>query len=527
VSGAGGGELIPGAPVGSYERVLQRDLVHGSLWTLMSSLVLVPLTCAVSLVLAHVLHPAGLGRLATYIAVFAVATTVANLGVSDATVQWLAEARALGETDRERGLIRRCAGYHSYVEGPVVAVVALVLLHHAGWPAAIVGAVAVWLTQILGTSTVILTATARNAAAAKLALVTAMAVQVAVVSSAVAAHSPSLTYVCQLSVTCLGPVLCLLALSGAERSAVLHPVLSTANPPGFRRYGLSACAGALVSGLVFGRSELFVLQAHHRLLAAGLFTVATGLASQITIPMDALMGPLVPTAAGVVAVAPERALPALQRALRVSSLLGALTAAVAVPAVYVLIPFAFGSDYTAARNGFLALGLASCLQSVVVPVSAFAFATRSAAAVLRADLVCLVVDALLALTLIPVVGLTGAVVASASAQVLSLLLLVRVVVRRMRIGTADIAGPARSFLWGPVGGVLAVTVARASDLRAAPAVVLAVAVGLASTAVVFRLGPMRLDVEEMTRLDDNLPVPVRRLFRWLCLFLGARIGVVQ
>ena len=113
-----------------------------------------------------------------------------------------------------------------------------------------------------------------------------------------------------------------------------------------------------------------MLQANGKLLAAGLFAVATGIASQITIPMDALMGPLVPTAAGLVAAAPQRALPVLQRSLRISSLLGALTATVVVPAGYVLIPYAFGTEFTSAKDGFVALALASS-SSVIVPVSAF------------------------------------------------------------------------------------------------------------------------------------------------------------
>jgi O-antigen/teichoic acid export membrane protein len=272
VSSTGAGEVTAretlrgGAGVGArpspYEGALKKDLIRGSLWTLLSAVVMVPLAFAANLVLAHELHPAGLGRLATYIVAFGLATTVINLGMSDATVQWLAEARALGAFDAERALIRRCAGYHSLIEGPIVAGIALWLLHGAGWPAAAVAAAAVWLTQIAGTSSVILTATARNTIVAKLTLATAMAVQVAVVAAAVSRHSAPFTYAAQLTAASLAPALCLLVLSRVERQGVMHPTLRGRNPPGFTRYGVSACAGALVSGLVFGRSELFVLQAN-------------------------------------------------------------------------------------------------------------------------------------------------------------------------------------------------------------------------------------------------------------------------
>jgi O-antigen/teichoic acid export membrane protein len=512
-----------GTPPVDYQGALKRDLIRGSLWTLLSAVVMVPMAFAANLVLAHELHPAGLGRLATYIVAFSLATAVVNLGVSDATVQWLAEARALGAFDAEQSLIRRCAGYHSFIEGPIVAGLAVVLLHSAGWPAAIAASAAVWLTQIAGTSSVILTATARNALVAKLTLATAMAVQVTVVAAAVARHSAPFTYACQLIAATLAPLVCIVVLSRVERQSVLNPTLRGQNPPGFNRYGVSACAGALVSSLVFGRSELLVLQANGKLLAAGLFAVATGIASQITIPMDALMGPLVPTAAGLVAAAPGRALPVLQRSLRISSLLGALTAAVVVPAGYVLIPFAFGSGFTAAKDGFVVLGLASCLQSVVVPVSAFAFATRSAAAVLRADLACLIVDAGLAFGLIPVIGLNGAVIASASAQVLSLLLLVRVVVRRMHVSVVEVVAPTQSFWWGPVGGLLAVAVVTLVDPPTGIALVVAVAIGLTSTCLVFRIGRMRLDARELADVMRSLPARLYLPFRWLCLMLGCRL----
>jgi O-antigen/teichoic acid export membrane protein len=523
VRGGTGSGTGTGTRPSPYEGVLKKDLIRGSLWTLLTAVVMVPLAFATNLVLAHELHPAGLGRLATYIVAFTLATTVINMGMSDATVQWLAEARALGAFEAERSLIRRCAGYHSFIEGPIVAGLAFWLLHGAGWPAAAVAAAAVWLTQIAGTSSVILTATARNTIVAKLTLATAMAVQVAVVATAVSRHSAPFTYAAQLTAASLAPALCLCVLSRVERQSVLRPTLRGHNPPEFARYGVSACAGALVSGLVFGRSELFVLQANGRLLAAGLFAVATGIASQITIPMDALMGPLVPTAAGLVAAAPQRALPVLQRSLRISSLLGALTAAIVVPAGYVLIPYAFGTAFTSAKDGFVALALASCLQSVIVPVSAFAFATRSAAAVLRADLACLIVDAVLAFTLIPLIGLTGAVIASAAAQVLSLLLLIRVVVGRMQISVVDVVSATRSFWWGPIGAMLAVGVVAVTNLPTAIALVVAVAIGLVSTCLVFRIGSMRLDPRELGDLMRNLPGRLHLPFRWLCQMLGCRL----
>lgn len=507
-------EEDPVAAQTAYRERLKGDLVRGSLWTLVATAVAIPINFGVSLVVAHSLGPSGLGRLATYTAIFGLVTIALNVGTTDATVQWIAEARALGRRATERALIRRCAGYHAFIEGPLVALVALILVWPAGPAPAVVSAVFVWLIQALGTSTVVMTATAQNALVARLTLITTLITEGTVVAVAVSTHSSLLIFAYPLAATCAGPALCLLALDHDSRSAILSPRLAFDDPAGFRRYALSACAGTLVSTLVYGRSEIFLLKAHHLTVPTGLFALATGLASQITIPMDSLMGPIVPTAAGLYASAPERAAAALRRALGLTSALGALTAATIVPAVYLGIPLLYGAHFRGADRAFEILGFVSCLQSVIVPVSAFALATRSAGAVLRTNLLCLLTDAALAVTLIPVLGLYGAVVANGAAQVLSLALLTRVVNRRVGTTWSDTANTCRAFALGPIIGSAAIAIGSVVPSGALVRAIVALGVGLALFHLAARISPaIRLPAEDLAEVVGRLPRSLKPVFR--------------
>lgn len=454
-------------------------MVRGSLWTAVVTILALPMTFVASVVVARSLSPEGLGRFATYVAVFAIVGAISNLGWSEATMQWLASATARGERPQSIALIRRCAGYHVVVAGPITALAAFLLLLPSGATVAVAAFVIVWVMFVLGTSTVILTATARNATAAQIALVATTATQLAVLSAALATESPSTTWVVQLGALCLGPAMAVVALAGWQRRALLRPKLSFRQPQGFFAYATSACAAGLVASIVFGRSEIFVLQANDLLAAAGVFTVVTGLASQITAPIDSLLAPLAPIAAGVVAVDGELARRSFARALRVSAFLGAAAACVIVPVGVMIIVPLYGDAFAAAPAPFLVLALVSCMQSVLGPVTAFAFATRSAPQILRVNLICLGADIALTVGLVPILGLWGAVIGNASAQITSLLLMSLVVSRRLDVpmkgllrdagvfgvglvlgaagGAACLAGEGADLFWAPVLALVGAT----------------------------------------------------------------------
>src|SRR4051812_2565985 len=102
---------------------MQRDMVRGSLWTLGASLIYMPLSFLVNIVVVHSLGPSEYANFAVYVAVFAVAIPVANGGISETTMQWIATAHAQGNSAALLDVIRRCAGYHMLIQGPLMAVI--------------------------------------------------------------------------------------------------------------------------------------------------------------------------------------------------------------------------------------------------------------------------------------------------------------------------------------------------------------------------------------------------------------------
>ena len=296
-------------------------MVRGSLWTLVAGLTSIPVAFAVNLVVARALGPGGYGRLATYAALVGVVTTILNLGISQSTVQWMAEMRLDEIGPKRLHLIRNCVGYHAFLQGPAAAAVVFFLLRDSNPWMAGVAALAMLATCALGTSSVILTATAQNASVAKVSMVASLLLQATTIVVAVTTRSANATYAAMVVAALLGPVLCFILIPGRDKRAFLHPLILRRLPAGFIRYGLSACGAGLVGTLVFGRSEIFVLEWQRLTAAAGNFALATGLAGQITVPMDSVMGPLLPTVTRLLSDAPDasRRQPAAQSALLPSS----------------------------------------------------------------------------------------------------------------------------------------------------------------------------------------------------------------
>jgi O-antigen/teichoic acid export membrane protein len=492
------------------------DMIRGSLWTLVTAVTGVPVAFAVNLVVARALGPSGYGRIATYAAVVGVATIVLNLGISQATVQWIAEMQ-LGDFGPKRlNLIRNCVGYHALLEGPAAAAVVFFMLRDSR-PWVWIGAgLAMLATCAIGTSSVILTASARNSSAAKIALAANLALQATTIVVALATRSANATYGAMVIAGVLGPAMGYFLLRSDDRRAFFHPLVLKRLPAGFVRYGFSACGAALVGTLVFGRSEIFVLQWHGLSFAAGIFALATGLSGQITIPMDSVMGPLLPTATRLLAAAPARATETASRSLRVTSVLASFTMATAIPTVYIAIPLLFGRRFELARSPFLLLGLVSCLQSVTVPLSMLVYATRKASSVLRINLICVAVDAGLAVGLVPVLGLWGAVIANSAAQVLSLGLLIIVAVREVGIDAKAVYFACRPLILGLAAAGLAVMVALLVPAPIGVLLIVAPLIGFTALAIGFRRLPTwAISAVDGALVEASLPVWLRIPYRWI------------
>lgn len=456
----------------SYLSRLRHDAVRGSFWTAAASVIGLPFTFAANVIVARSLGPQNLGRLATYIAAFSIVGIFTNFGWSEATVQWLAAATARDEAEERLRLISKCAGFHILVAGSAQALCAFVLIGPSNLAFALIGAALSFVTQALATSTVVLTASARNAMSAQIALGMTTATQLGFMATAAVTRAAVPTWIALLVANTITAVVAASVLRRDERRALFHPEIRVWHgiQSQFVKYSASACGAALVGVLVFGRSEIFVLRANGLLRAAGVFAVITGLASQLTGPLDSLLGPLTPMAAGLVATGKPRARRIFLRTTRLSAFLGTAAACALVPMAILLLEPLYGRSFVTGRAPLLFLGLVSCGATVIGPIRAFAFATRSAAAVLRANVTCLAVDALLAVSLVPALGLWGAVVANGVAQILSFVLLTRIVSRKLDVSVGLFLRETRLFwlatIVGTGEGTACVLLARSNVLYA-------------------------------------------------------------
>ncbi|WP_338182156.1 lipopolysaccharide biosynthesis protein [Jatrophihabitans sp.] len=491
---------------------LRTDMVRGSLWTLLSAVLSMPVAFVANLIVVRSLGTVEYGRFAFYVATYGVLVTLVNAGVSDATVQWLAGAHARGDREQSAALVRTCAGYHVFIEAPVVAVVTVLLLHDAPLGFVLAAVVANFVTMAIGTSTVVLTATARNAFAARVSLVMTLAAQATVAATAVVQHEGSAAWALRAVALAIGPCLAVAGVAGHLRPMLFRPRLPRRLPAGFLSYGVAAWSSALVTMLLLDESEIFVLRWYDDLAAVAVFAVLTTVANQLTVPMDSLMAPLVPIAAGLVGSAPHLASPALDRSLRVTALSATLTCGVALPAAAELLPAVFGGRYGHDTAAFVALATLSCLSSAAGPLRAFAFATRQVVGVLRINVLGLAVDAALALSLIPAYGLRGAVLALLVGQALSIVLVLRLVAKVLERRPGSVLVEVRAAVVGVVAGVAAVLAAADVDGTGVRTVV-GVVVGAVIVLGSLRLLPgLRMNAGDEAVIVAGLPPRLGRAF---------------
>lgn len=441
---------------------LQVRAMHGSWWTAVQALIGLPVTVVVNLVVARTLGPHGYGTLASYLTAYALIFALVSGGVSDATVQWGAAAYARGDRPDLRSITRRCAGYHVYIKAPLAAFAAFFLLGAAPLKVQLLGALAVGVTMLLDTPGVVLTAMSYNAVLAKLVLVGSIAVQLSVVTAAVQSHEAEPTWVARMAAGWLVPLLTFVVAPRDIRRASVRPSFPLRWPTGFWSYALLTMVAGVLTSLVFSRSELLVLDAYGQTANAGVFALAAGLAGQITAPIDAMLGPLLPAAAALLAIDRTRAAAAVERGLRLSTLALSPLALVAIPAVAILIPSLYGSRFGTSGDLFVALAAVSCLQSVLHPVTAFMIALRMPRAMLLINGCSLIVDLGLVFALAPSLGATGAVIGNVAGQIFSLTAASALLSRHL-----DVDLSAMTSAVAPFGGaVLIASAAAASGLWA-------------------------------------------------------------
>lgn len=463
---------------------LQSSAMRASLWTAIQAMIGLPLSVVVNLVVARTLGPHGFGLVASYMAAYGLVLIVLNAGISDATIQWGAAAYARGDRTELLAICRRCAGFHLLFEAPLSIVAALFLLRHESLTTQVVAAVAIALTMACGTTTVALTAVSMNTRLAKLNIVVGFSIQLAVLTAAVQSHAPGPTWAARIALSTLAPLGAVLLAPADIRRATFAPLIPRGWPPGFARYGVRTLVAGLVTTLVFSRCEILVLDAYGETASAGLFALAAGLASQMTAPVDAMLGPLIPAAASLVEIGRERAAPAVLKGIRLSALATAPIATLAIPSLAVLTPVLYGGRFASTGALLVSLAAVSCLQSVLHPVTAFVAALRRPLLVLAINAAALAADLLLVVALVPAFGAVGAVVGNSAGQLISLAVSLWVLRANLSLGLREAAsalipfvGVAAASITGAVLGIVLRDHGASAVLAAVAGVAFATVVG--------------------------------------------------
>lgn len=499
--------VTPGhAPLGRGE--LQDRAIKGAMWTVIHTLVSLPIAFAVNIVIARVLGVVDYGRLAYLTTVMGVAGGIVSLGIGTGLVQFGAKAHAAGRTEAVKQLLSRTQGFRLMVVAPALTLV-VISIARVELPLLIIAVVfGVLVPASLAGAAACLTIENKTDAGAKNAMVVNVLTQIAVLAAVFTLGTADSIWAARLVVGGAAVALTMIYISPAYRRAVLRPALPRRFPPGFWRFAVPAGAAGLVGTLVVSRTEVLVLTWMSAAEAAGVFALAFGLAGHIFAPAQALLGPLVPAVSGLREVDEDAVARALTRTLRASSTVVALLVAGALPAFAVLVPTIYGREYDAVPPVLIALGIAGGVLIIAGPVHAFVQARLLGGLLLRVNVLALAANVVLAVVLIPLFGLWGAVIANISAAILQLLLLLGTEVRALGLPWSEAV---RSTIPSGVGAIACLSgwsTATASSLAPVVGSLLAGAVGLG--VVILGLWVLRTGITS----DDSAAI-LRPLPSWL------------
>jgi O-antigen/teichoic acid export membrane protein len=314
-----------------------------------------------------------------------------------------------------------------------------------------------------------------------------------------------------------------LVLDRWGRHAAVRASVPRGFPTGFWRYALPTMGAGLVGMLVFSRSEIVFLSWMGDAEAVGLFALAFGVAAQLTAPVDALLGPLLPAIAGIVNAHPSTVRAGRERSLRASSFLSGLILAGAVPSLTLCLPLIYGAAYEPAQYVFFVLALTATLRSVCNPLLAFFNARRQAGTLLWINGGALALNSILAVSLIPSLGIVGALVANSGAQLMVLALLVFLESRREDESALPLLASMRAWGIGLCSALLALWVG--VELQPSPMVALFLAffMGLFAFIAGIRVLSGGLLASDWEVLANALPPAVAPIARYGARLTGARL----
>jgi len=490
---------------------LQRRAARGATWSTISVTVSLPLAIAVSVILARSLGPEQFARFAYLTFLVPLLIVLLELGFAPAIIRAGSQAFARGDLAGTRDLLSKAFGW-SLLRLPIVCAVVLVIARPEPAIAVVVVAALVLLTAG-GAIVFSLQVENRGATSAKLAFLQGFASSVSSIVAASVSDSGTTVWAITLASGVAVLPVWLVVADPSLRRAALRPRLPRGLPEGFWRYGVTATVLALVSTLVFSRSEVVILEALGEQQALAVFALAFGLAQRLTTPVDTLLGPLIPALSAIASAHPERLRPGFGRALRLSSTAVAFLAGAAFIGTTLAAPVLFGPEYEGTAAVFAALAGVSLLRSAAQPYIAVAHAVGRLGGLVRANGIALIVDVALAVALIPTLGVWGAVIANAVGALLALVLSVRAIPQAGSVRDAGV--PTRKLLAVTGGSVAAAYAAGAVGGTAGPAIgaLAAYAVGACAFLTLARIFGGLLRESDSAVLLDVLPSRIARFSR--------------
>lgn len=496
---------------------LQDAAVRGAAWTMLHTVVSIPIGFLVNLLLARILAPEGYGRLALLTTIISIVGSVIAVGMTPAMVQFGSKAHALGHTDEVRQLLRSSQGFRLLVVAPIMTLV-LVLTIDVPLPLLVLAiGFGVWVPAALEGGPVTLFIENKTAAGARNAMITNAIVQIGVVVAVLWIGTADSVFAARVLLGAVGIALAVVEMSRHYRKILLRPSWPTHFPPGFWRFAVPTGLAGLVGQLALQRTEVLYLEWWSTAEAVGLYALAFGLAGHIFAPAQALTGPLIPAVSGLREVDAARVGEALARTLRASGTIIAGLTSVLLPALAVMVPALYGPDYAAAAPAVLVLGLVGAFVVSAEPVVAFVLARLSGRTYLVSNIVALATNVAIAVALIPVLGLWGAVAANATANLMQMAVMLRSEQRALGLSALEILRP---LLPAVVGGISCCCGWLTSEAMTLPDLIEAgiaslVAVVLVSLALRFTgVGLNRGDVDAIVRvLPARLRGPSDRALR--------------
>jgi O-antigen/teichoic acid export membrane protein len=485
--------------------------VRGAYWTIINTLVSVPIAFGVNLLVARVLGVEEYGRLAFLTTLLEISTAVLALGVGPGVIQFGAKAHSIRHRDEVSRLLSSGQGFRIVVEVPILTLLLVLVLQVS--PALLVAAIVlgVFIPAVLSGAPHALAIENKTAEAAQVVLVSGLVIQVAVVVAVLQVGTPDAIWVTRLAGNALVVGLALVFVARDYRLALFHPRIPPRFPTGFWHYALPTGIAGLLAILVSSRTEVFALTIWATPQAVGAYALAFGLAAHLFAPAQALVGPLVPAISGLREVDEHAVLPALMRTVRAASTIAGLLLAVALPALALLIPTLYGTSFTSAAPLLLVTGVFAGVVVAGNPIQAFVQARLAGRTVLWSNVAGLAVNVVAIVALIPFIGAWGAVIANGVGILTRLVVIMRSEAQALDIAVAQLLRRALPVLLGAASGLLAWLAA--SAVRPTPWVAAAFAAAVGGAAYVLLIVISR---SGMTPSDGHavlraLPAPVARV----------------